>query len=232
MKKISICIPTYEMGGYGYIFLDELLTELKMQSFQDFDIIISDQSIDNNILDVCQKHAEKLDITYIKYYYNKGKAACNINNAMKYATGKIIKILYQDDFFVDIDALQKIYLEFENGAKWVIHGFTHSSDKRTYFNTKIPYYSDQVLIGENSVGNPSNFSILSEEKFYMDESLMYVVDCEFYYRVKQKLGLPIVISDILVCARHHPVSAVDNPSFYNLKDPEVKYCLSKHNIYK
>lgn len=228
--KISICIPTYEMGGYGFEFLDQLFIELHHQSFTDFEIVVSDQSLDNKILDVCQKHSKSLDIKYFKYFYNKGKAACNINEAMKYASGEIIKILYQDDFFVDVNALKKIHTEFENGAKWVVNGFTHSEDKKTFFNTRVPFYSDYVLVGENTIGNPSNFAIISNHRMYMDESLMYVVDCEFYYQVKQKLGLPNIIDDILVCARHHPVSAVDDPSFYNLKDTEVAYCLAKHSI--
>ena len=228
--KISLCIATYEMGGYGYTFLDELLTELKLQSFQDFEVVISDQSPDTKVLEVCEKHSKLLDIKYFKYFYNKGKAACNINQAMKYATGDIIKIIYQDDFFVERDALSKINQKFEEGAKWVVNGFTHSKDKKEFFNTRVPYYHDAVIVGENSIGNPSNFAILTKERMYMDESILYVVDCEFYYRVKQKLGLPTVISDILVCARHHPVSAVDNPSFYSLKDPEVEYCLKKHNL--
>lgn len=230
MKKFSICIPTYEMGGYGYIFLNELLTELKYQTIQDFEVIITDQSPDNKVMEVCDYHSDKLYIKYIKNYYNKGKAASNINEAMKYASGEIIKILYQDDFFVVVDALEKIKKEFENGAKWVINGFTHSHDKKTFFNTRVPFYHDNVLLGENTIGNPSNFSILSSERLYMDEEILYVVDCEFYYRTKQKLGLPNVISDILVCARHHPSSAVDNPSFYSRKDPEVEYCLKKHGF--
>jgi glycosyltransferase involved in cell wall biosynthesis len=230
MKKFSICIATYEMGGYGFTFLDQLLTELKMQTLQDFEIVISDQSNDTKVLEVCQKHSELLDIKYFKYFYNRGKAACNINRAMEYASGEVIKILYQDDFFVTADALQKIYDEFQKGAKWVVNGFTHSKDKKEFFNTRIPFYGDHVLIGENTIGNPSNFSILASERLYMDESILYVVDCEFYYRTKQKLGLPVVVQDILVCARHHPVSAVDDPSFYSLKDSEVAYCLKKHNL--
>jgi glycosyltransferase involved in cell wall biosynthesis len=231
MSKFSICIPTYEMGGYGYVFLNELLTELKQQSFQDFEIVISDQSDDDKILEVCTSHSSDLEILYIKYPENKGKAACNINNAMKHARGEIIKILYQDDFFVDADALVKIVKQFDSGAKWVINGFTHSHDKKQFFNTRIPFYGDHVLLGENTVGNPSNVSIINDEdKIYMDESILYVVDCEYYYRVKQKYGLPSIIQDILVCARHHPVSAVDKPEFYNLKNPEVKYCLNKHDV--
>lgn len=230
MKKFSICTATYEMGGYGHIFLNELLTELKQQTVQDFEVVISDQSSDTNVMQVCDYHSDKLDIKYFRNYYDKGKAAANINMAMKYSSGEIIKILYQDDFFVVADALEKIQKEFENGAKWVVNGWTHTRDKKSFFNTIVPFYRDNVLLGANTLGNPSNFSILASERLYMDEEILYVVDCEFYYRTKQKLGLPKIIEQTLVCARHHPVSAVDQPSFYSRLEPEVEYCLKKHQL--
>lgn len=229
MARFSICIPTYEMGGYGFEFLDQLLTELKQQTFQDFDVVISDQSSDEKILNVCSKHTNDIPIHYTSYQENKGKAACNINNAMKNASGEIIKILYQDDFFVSKDALSKINEQFNLGSKWVVNGFTHSNDKINFFNTRIPFYGDHVLIGENTIGNPSNISVINKDLIFMDESILYVVDCEYYFRLNQQYGPPTVIDDILVCARHHPVSAVDRPEFYNLKGPEVEYCLKKHN---
>ena len=41
---------------------------------------------------------------------------------------KLLKLIYQDDIFVDDNALQKIHDSFESGAKWLIHGFTHTTD--------------------------------------------------------------------------------------------------------
>lgn len=231
--RFSICIPTYEMGGYGHELLDELFNDLKKQTFKDFEIVVSDQSLDDKIVDVCNKHSIELDIVYIHYNENKGKAACNINNAMKNASGEIIKILYQDDYFVTSYALENISKVFDDDAvNWCINAFTHSNRDRTqFFNSRPSYYGDHVLIGENTVGNPSNISFRNtNNNLYMDESIVYVVDCEYYYRLNKQLGAPYVIPDVLVCARHHPVSAVDRPEFYNLKDTEVKYCLKKHNV--
>lgn len=230
MKYFSICIPTYEMGGYGNVLLSELFNDLKKQTFQDFEIVVSDQSFDDNILTVCNEFSKEFDVTYIKYFYNKGKAACNINNAMKHATGKVIKILYQDDFFVTEYALEKIHNEFEDGCLWLVNGWTHTEDKRVFYNTKIPYYNDMLIIGENSLGNPSNISVINQDKLYMDETLLYVVDCEYYFRLKQQFGLPSIIQDTLVCSRIHPVSAVNNPELFKLKDQEIEYCLKKHNV--
>lgn len=231
MKYFSICIPTYEMGGYGHAFLHELLTELKLQSFQDFDVVVSDQSNDDSVLRVCEQHSSLLDISYYKNFYNRGKAACNINKAMQIATGKVIKILYQDDFFVVPDALEKIYNEFENGCNWLVNGFVHTTDKKTFYNKRIPYYNDMIILGENSLGNPSNISVVNTtDKVYMDESILYVVDCEYYFRLKQIYGSPKIIEETLVCSRIHPVSAVNDPELIKLKDQEVVYCLNKYNI--
>lgn len=229
MPYFSICIPTYEMGGYGHNFLAELLQELCGQTVKNFEVIISDQSSDDNTLRTCEQFARTLDIKYFRNFYNKGRAASNINMAMQYASGHVIKILYEDDFLLTNDALEKIKNEFDKGAKWLVNGFTHSENKVQFYNTRIPFYKDHVLLGENTLGNPSNISLLNSEKIYMDESILYVVDCEYYYRLKEKLGEPTILPEILTCSRHHPASAVDKPEFYNLKESEVLYCLSKHS---
>ena len=45
----TIGIPTYEMAGKGVLFLGELLDTINEQIFRDFEVIISDHSIDNEI---------------------------------------------------------------------------------------------------------------------------------------------------------------------------------------
>ena len=61
-KKISICIPTYEMGGYGVEYLNHSLNILSKQTYQDFEIVISDQSENNDIKDLCKKCKVRLNI--------------------------------------------------------------------------------------------------------------------------------------------------------------------------
>lgn len=233
MPRFSICTPAYDMDGYGHIYMDELLQELKQQTFQDFEVVISDQSTDTKTLDVVLKHSNDLRIRYFTDIYNRGKAACNINQCMKYAEGDIIKILYQDDFFVTTDALAYINEGFNQGAKWIINGYTHSNeDKTKFYEPIIPVYDDRVIIGQNSVGNPSNVSVINDknDQIFMDESILYVVDCEYYFRLKQRYGEPGVIGHTLVSARYHPASVVDRPEMKALLQPEVEYCLKKHNL--
>ena len=46
MSEISVCIPTYEFRGEGVRYLTEIFDGLRKQTFQDFEIVISDHSKD------------------------------------------------------------------------------------------------------------------------------------------------------------------------------------------
>ena len=74
MKLLSVCISTYEMGGFGPSFLDQSLSILSRQTFKDFEVVISDQSLDDGIKNVCEKYQNILDIKYIKNY-NRGNGS-------------------------------------------------------------------------------------------------------------------------------------------------------------
>ena len=98
-KFFSVAIPTYEMNGKGVEYLNFSLSMLKRQSFQDFEVVISDNSKDDNIKILCEKWSNYLDIKYFNNDINKlDNPSANINNAMKNCTGDYIKILFLDDF--------------------------------------------------------------------------------------------------------------------------------------
>lgn len=232
MSLFSICIPTYEMGDYGYKFLEDNFDRLLKQSVQDFDIIVSDQSNNDLIEKSCEKYSNKLDITYIKNESDRGKAAVNLNRALRYADGRIIKILFQDDFFVDDLALEKIHDTFQKqNCGWVINSFTHSHDRKTFSGDTRVNYNNNIIYGVNSIGNPSNYSVLNKHKQFLDEKLLYVVDCEMYYRTFISCGLPGIVNDILVCAMHHELSVEEKPEFRNLLRTEVLYCINKFGLH-
>lgn len=229
MSLFSICIPTYEMGGYGHEMLEKLFENLKKQTIQDFEIVISDQSEDLKTFDVCKKYSNTFYIKYIKNFYGIGKSAHNLNTCLDSSTGKIIKVFFQDDYFLDNYALEKIYKKFENeNCKWVMNSFTHTSDDINYFNTMIPQLNDRLLEGINTMGNPSNLSFLRSHKQYFDEDILYLVDCEFYYRMNLLYGSPGIVEDTLVAIRYHQSSATTNPEFISKKDTEINYCANKY----
>ena len=106
MSEISICIPTYEFKGDGVKYLSELFDTLRVQTFQDFNIVVSDHSVDDEIHDFCKEKSELFEIIYIRNEHGRGNLGPNTNVAMEHGTGRILKVVYQDDLFVNIDALQ------------------------------------------------------------------------------------------------------------------------------
>ena len=115
-KLITVCIPTYEMSGLGSIYLDHSLQVLSNQSFRDFNVVISDNSKNDEIKELVQKYKKKLDISYHKNEIRFGISA-NLNNAISKSYGKIIKILFQDDFLISQNALERIASNFDLNPK-------------------------------------------------------------------------------------------------------------------
>ena len=233
MSKISICCPVYTMKDKtAEKFLVEYLSHLMYQSFKDFDVVISDQSEDDNLKTICDTFSHVLNIKYFKNTSNKKNAANNVNNAVKHATGDIIKLLYMDDFFVDQNALQKIAYAFDSKpeGKWFISGFTHCNEDRTeYFDTRKPWYGNKYVNGDNTTGNPSNYAVRQDCAIEMDDDLLWIVDGEYFYRSYYYHGDPIMIDDVLVCFREHGSSAFRDPKFQELDTRERQYCIDKYN---
>ena len=202
MSEFSIAIPAHDRGINGPLWMRELLQSLKVQTFPDFDIVVSDQSKNDNILDVCQEYSDDFDFTYVKY---EGLVPCeNINTALDNCTGRIIKIMFSDDVFVDKNALKTIKKTYdETNCKWAFSGFCGTEDGINLYDLKIPKWTDYMLEGRNLLSSPSVVSFLNEAKVEFDENLKLFLDTEFYHRMRWKNGMPYIISDVLVANRDH-----------------------------
>ena len=233
MSKISICCPVYTMKDKtAERFLVEYFSHLMYQTFKDFNVVISDQSDGDNLKTICDTFSHVLNIKYIKNTSNKKNAGNNVNNAVKHATGEIIKLLYMDDYFVDQDALLKISNAFDSNpdGKWFISGFTHSNEDRTeFFDTRRPWYGNKYVNGDNTTGNPSNYAVRNSCAIEMDDDLLWIVDGEYFYRSYYYHGDPIMLDDVLVCFREHGSSAFRDPKFQELDAKERQYCIDKYN---
>jgi len=94
MKKISVCIATYNGEKFIYNQLESILLQLNI----DDEVIISDDfSSDNTIFEITRFRDSR-----IKIVYNNGKKGytSNFENALKYASGDIIFLSDQDDLWL------------------------------------------------------------------------------------------------------------------------------------
>ncbi len=90
---ISIGIPVYN----GENFLEKTLDSLLEQTFQDFEIIISDNASTDKTEEICRKYADKYDcIRYYRQEKNLG-AAPNYNYVFEVSRGKYFKWAAHDD---------------------------------------------------------------------------------------------------------------------------------------
>mgnify|MGYP003110993666 CR=1 FL=1 len=235
--KLSIAIPTWESYGRGVEFINDLLRTIEIQTFKDFEVCISDHSLNDEVMNEVKQFEDKFEIVYVKNSENYRNGPSNTNKAISMCSGDIIKVMFQDDFFYDDEALEKIYNELESSDKfWLVNGSNHTNnDGNSFYWDLHPHWNPDIINGRNTISSPSVLSAKKElfDQIGFDKSLIMMMDCEFYFHAKKKFGDPIYYDDILVSNRVHSeqISSLYNESLNSgdkLKS-EVIYCIDKHS---
>lgn len=172
-------------------FLERNLKSIYIQSFDDYEIVISDDSDD----DYLKIWLSKIELP-IRYFKNPGthSMANNSNYAIDQAQGELIKILYQDDYFYDSRSLENIVKAFTPTCKWLVTGCTHTLDGINFFNDHQPYYSES----ENTIGSPSVLTFKREITERFDPNFHWVLDLDLYKRLYQKYNKPKIYDQVNV----------------------------------
>lgn len=188
---ISIVIPTYEMGDKGTFFIKKSLEYISNQTFKDFEVVISDHSIENEIKIICEEYPF-LDIVYLKNEVNRGSSSSNLNNAILNSKYDLIKFLMQDEYLIDKELLSDIVQCFqEKEVNWIINGCLNGPSPDDIRYEISPYYSDEIIYGKNTIGSPSCVSIRKTEDLELfNKDLIWMMDCDYYKRLFDKWGYP------------------------------------------
>jgi glycosyltransferase involved in cell wall biosynthesis len=224
------------MRGKGQEYLEELFNSLSKQTCKDFEVIISDHSTDDKIKRLCSNWQKKFIIKYFLCNKQRGNSSVNINNAIRNASGEIIKMMHQDDFFNSERSLEIIKQKMDTNKNffWGASGFIHTNlGKTNFFKIKIPYYNKNVIRGINTIGAPSVVFFrrpLNSQVDCFDEKLIWVSDCEFYYRLYSKYDKPLIIDDVLITIRIWHGQITNTSATKKLRAREVKYLLKKYKI--
>lgn len=163
--KVSIAIPVHNMDNRDF-FLERCLASIREQSFQDFEIVITED----------------------------GTMSKNFNSAFRKSVGEIVKPMAMDDFFSHKDALKNIVAAFSKQTMWVATGCSHTHGKDR-FNDHYPSWNRRIYV-ENTIGCPSVIAFRKETKFRFDESLHWLMDCEAYKRMSDVYGPPYLLDSI------------------------------------
>lgn len=236
MTKISIAIPTWECYGEGARLINDLLRTIEIQTFKNFDVVVSDHSDNDDVLNEVKKFENSLNFKYIKNLSNRGNSPANLNNALINCDGKLIKIMFQDDFFYDDEALEKIVDAFSTSDKqWLLNGTNHTADEgHSFYWELFPTFNEDLIKGVNTISSPSVVTVKKDYLLEFDQNLKYLMDVDFYYRMKKTFGEPIFYNDILVTNRFpHKNSISSNIENVNkVLEKERQYCLLKNEIFK
>ena len=207
-SEISICIPAYKNVG----FLERLLHSISIQSFADYEVVITDDSPDDSVKKFIQDYTFPKPIRYIKNTFSLGTPE-NWNEAIRNAKGKWIKLMHNDDWFAHKDALKYFYdatlkhsqcsfffsafqnINYETGDKEVV--------KCNLFDRFILWLSPLHLFRKVYVGNPSCTLIRRDAGLFYDHRFKYVVDFEYYIRCIKKLNRYQYIDEVLLNIGFH-----------------------------
>lgn len=188
---LTVAVPTHDMPDKVY-FLKRLLDSLWNQSYQDFEIVVTDNSEDYALEQVCDFYR-----TGIRYFRNPIKGmAQNTNEAIRRSRGKLIKILYMDDYMAHDEAIQNIVDKFK--GRWMVSGCKHTMDGKNIYNSHWPAYNENIRLGNNTIGSPSVLTILNKEPLFFDEEMTWLLDCDYYHRLYEKYGEPTILEDVNV----------------------------------
>jgi glycosyltransferase involved in cell wall biosynthesis len=225
--KISVCIPCYEMFGRATEMLNLSFGVLSLQSFTDFEVIISDDSEDDAIKNLISFWKPRLNIKYIKNPNEKGLSS-NLNNAIKHAKGEIIKVLCEDDFLFGEAALEITYNNFDFNKGWLVSSYYHTKESRkVYFKQQIPTWNDKIYL-VNTIGTHSCLSFVNDSPLLFDPKLMWYMDCDYYYSLFLRYGEPFILKEPTVVQYLWEGQTTNAFVTKNIEEKERKYLIEKY----
>jgi len=219
LKKFSICIPSYKRPGN----IRRLLGSIAMQTFKDFEIVITDDSPDDSVKQVVDSFSE-LPITYFKNDKPLGTPA-NWNKGISLARGEWIKIMHDDDWFRTSESLQ-LFAQKTNENKAFIFSqyitvFESGEEKKSNFPLlwkDLIVNNPLTLLANNVIGAPSVTLINKKFAELYDERMKWRVDIDYYIRLLKKEKGYAFINDHLVNIGMSE-SQVTN---YSINNPQVE----------
>lgn len=182
----SICIPAYKRPQN----IDRLLHSIAIQSFKNYEIVITDDSPDDSVFTALQKYKE-LPIVYFKNERAQGTPA-NWNCSIEKARGEWVKLMHDDDWFSGPEALATFHKavhqhpdcsfffsafqnnELESGKVEVV--------RCNIFDRFMLWLSPLHLFKRVYVGNPSCTLVRNDKAQFYDPAFKFVVDFEYYIR--------------------------------------------------
>jgi glycosyltransferase involved in cell wall biosynthesis len=219
----SIITPSFNQASFLRKTMDSVLDQHVKLEY----IIIDGGSTDGSS-EIIQSRKDRLKFWISEKDSGQAQA---INKGFLRAEGDIIGWLNSDDIYLQ-GALLKIMKEFENPKVMWVTGdceVINENDLVTgYYKTELPlnyfHWLNLFVRGYScSMIQPSTFFRINllKEVGYLDESLHYSFDHEFFLRILRKYGMPKIIPEPLSRFRIHSSSKTSLNKKYFLKENRI-----------
>lgn len=232
LPLISICIPTYNQADK----LKFLLDSIRVQTFRDFEVIVSDDSNCDDVALLCNSYSD-LPISYYRNQPAKGTPE-NWNYAISLAKGTWIKLMHHDDYFAVPESLAK-FVSFAQENEDAEFFYSRTSILYYPSNRKEDYKVDQTILKriaeqpsylffKNLIGSPSVTFFRSIDILKFDNQLKWLVDIEAYLRfLKSKKVCQInqILIETIASDSQLTEMMRDNPEY---EITEYLYCYRAH----
>ncbi len=231
--KVSICIPAYKQTEYLSNTLDSIL----IQEYQNFEVIISDDSPDDSVEDLVKEYDFKGRLKYSRNKDRKGTPA-NWDEAINLASGEYMKLMHHDDWFVNEKCLQKYVsllddnpkADFAFSGRNIINQNSVISRFITSENVIALKENPYTLILGNIIGSPSATIYRRGARENFDTKLKWLVDLDQYIRMLEKNPYFVSITEPLINQCNKGIHQVTNEcqNNVNVALPEYIYVYNKY----
>lgn len=203
MVKVSILIPSFNQPD----LLDRTLNSVFTQSFDDYEVIVTDDSTDINLIkQVVQKYKGKLN-----YFHNEIPLGSphNWNFAISKAKGEYVKFIHHDDYLTSDYSLER-YVRLLDENPNADFGFSATDIRNNHqgfirtnrpgsFEIELLKENPFLIFPENIIGAPSATIYRRKVDKFFDVRLKWVVDIEFYLGILNENSNIAYTPEALVC---------------------------------
>lgn len=199
--QVSIAISAYEMSGMGRLYLRSGLESIVTQSVQNLEVVVTDDSETDEIAEECQSWSSRLKLRYFRHRARALTPSYKLNFSVDQCSGKIIKILCQDDVLIGRESLRRTIEAFSSGVMWVVSAYTHIDEVGREIGSHVPKLHPRIE-RVNTIGSHSGLAFLRDKQIErFDERLFWRMDCELYRRLFERYGPPEILLDPTVGVR-------------------------------
>lgn len=228
---ISICIPAYKRVQY----LKRLFESIKEQQFRDFEVIVTDDSGDDDSVQLfISSTLFNFEVRYFKNPTQLGSPG-NWMASFEKASGEWIKIMHDDDYFTSPDSLQEFIKQIDSNIDCIFSGYhavyeNGEVKNMTISSSRFKQFVHQPLslFSRNIIGPPSVMMFRKSVTEIFDERLKWIVDWECYIRLASNYNLKYIPKPLIEVSYND--SQITNSCFLNptVEIPETLIFTNKY----